>query len=185
MGGRANANAANVSVGETCFDSETPKVGMLLSVYDDRIVIRKREFAFDEDLGADWEFPWPIARGKPYDYEARARGAVAPEFPKSAKLVRTDDGDAITISFPTVRIANAGIRALDYEVTAFAQEEDVERIVDQRRVYSRGIGLAEHRDTVPVTICYSRAKLGVGEVAKIRFEVRPCDAWGHKGRPLS
>lgn len=184
IGGRANTSAESAFAEATRFDSETPKVGQLVSVYDERIVVKKHEFSFDEDLGEDWEFPWPIRRGKPYAYATRAQAAVVPEFPADARIVRHDDGAKITITFPTVRVANAGVRALDYEVTVYAREEDVERIVDQRRVYSRGIALAERHDVAPVTVVYDRNRLGVGESAAIRFEVRPCDAWGHKGSSI-
>ena len=184
MGGRSNAHVERRYPEETIFDCETPKVGQLLSVYDDRIVVQKREFAYDEDLGEDWEFPWPISKGTPYAYDEQSKRSVVPEFPKGTVLRRSDSDEKIVLEFPTVRRENAGARALDYEVVAEGRVEDVRRQIEYRRVYSTGIGLAEVRDRAPVRVVFDRKKLEADGSKDISFSVRPCDAWGHKGKAI-
>ena len=183
INGRSNA-FCDVDPDGTKFDSETPKVGQLMCVYDDRIVLKKHEFTYDEDLGEDWEFPWPISRGKPYEYSARAKRAVVPEFPEGTALKRTETEEKIILEFPTVRVENAGVRALDYEVIASGRIEDFTRQIECRRVYSKEIGLAEHRDREPVRVVFDKKKLEAEGYKDIKFEVRPCDAWGHKGKAI-
>ena len=169
IGGRSNAHVARRYPEETLFDCETPKVGQLLSVYDDRIVVQKREFSYDEDLGDNWEFPWPISRGKPYEY---------------AVLKKTVTDETIVLEFPTVRRENAGVRALDYEVIAEGRIEDFRRQIECRRVYSAGIGLAEIRDRAPIKVVFDKKKLDADGYKDVTFSVRPCDAWGHKGKAI-
>ena len=182
--GRANCSWGDKAAEGTQFDCETPKVGQLMCVYDDRIVIENREFSTDEALTDPREFPWPISRGRPYAYDPRRAAAVPPEFPADAKLVRREDDRRITLTFPTVRRENAGRRAIDYEVTCVGRWTGIERIVEQRRVYSQGLALPESHDRGPVTVVFSREELAKTGAQSFRFEVRPCDSWDKKGRAI-
>ncbi|MBO7619490.1 MAG: metallophosphoesterase, partial [Victivallales bacterium] len=47
--------------------------GMLLSVYDDHINIKRRSFAYDDSLGPDWTLPLPLGEKKPYERAHRAQ----------------------------------------------------------------------------------------------------------------
>ena len=60
--------------------------GMLCRVYDDCIVIQRRDFLSEEDVGADWVFPLPVADSKPFAFAQHAKTIGAPEFPEGAKL---------------------------------------------------------------------------------------------------
>ena len=62
--------------------------------------------------------------------------------------------------------------------------EDFRRQIECRRVYSKEIGLAEHRDREPVKVVFDKEKLESQGYKDITFEARPCDAWGHKGKPI-
>ena len=184
IGVRANAGWGRAAERGTALDVATPKVGQLLRVYDDRIVIENLEFSTGLALTEPREFPWPICRGKPYAYATRRAAAVAPEFPAGAQLERTETDDEISVSFPTVRRENAGVRAVDYEVTCTGSAGYFRQIVDQRRVYSKGLALPEQHDREPVTVVYAKAELAKSGLSDFRFEVRPCDSWDHKGRAL-
>jgi predicted phosphodiesterase len=184
IGGRSNAYAKQIFPEETHFDNRTPKVGELLSVYDDCIVIKKREFSFGDDLGEDWVLPWPLSRGKPYAYETQAARAVAPQFPEGTRLKVTEKEDRIILEFPTVRRENTGVRALDYEVIVEARVEDYRRQVECRRVYSTGFALAERHDRGPVRVVFDKKKFEENRYNDIVYTVRPCDAWGNKGKPI-
>ncbi|MGN0833338.1 MAG: metallophosphoesterase [Kiritimatiellia bacterium] len=184
IGARANASWGRADGKGTALDVATPKVGQLMRVYDDRIVIENREFSTGLALTEPREFPWPIYRGKPYAYATRRAAAVVPEFPADAKLVRIETDDEISVAFPTVRRENAGVRAIDYEVTCTGSAGYFRRIVDQRRVYSQGLALPEQHDRESVTVVYAKAELAKSGLTDFRFEVRPCDSWDQKGRAL-
>ncbi len=184
IGGRANAHAPKPDPDSTQFDSATPKVGLLLTVHDDRVVIKKREFSHDEDLGEDWEFPVPLSRGTPYAYAEQAKRAPVPEFPEGTVLKRVETGDKIILEFPTVRRENAGVRALDYEIVVEGRVEDVHRQIESRRVYSRGFALAEHRDRAPIRAAFDKKAMDALGYKDVAFAVRPCDAWGRKGKAI-
>jgi predicted phosphodiesterase len=64
--------------------TDTGRQGMLVSVYDDAIAIRRREFVTDRSLGGDWVMPLPAAESKPFAYAARAKSALAPSFAPGA-----------------------------------------------------------------------------------------------------
>ena len=183
-GGRANCRRGDEKARGTQFDSETPKVGQFMSVYDDRIVIENMEFSTGSALTEPREFPWPISRGMPYAYDSRRERDVAPEFPADAKTRRTETEDEVAISFPTVRRGNAGHRAIDYEVTLTARTGMFRRVIDQRRVYSAGMALPEAYDRDEVTVVYSKREYPYPFYQEFGFEVRPCDSWDKKGRPL-
>ena len=184
IGARANAAWGRADFKGTALDVATPKVGQFMRVYDDRIVIENREFSTGLPLTEPREFPWPIYCGKPYAYATRRAAAVVPEFPAGAQIARTETDDEITVAFPTVRRENAGVRAIDYEVTCTGSAGYFRRIVDQRRVYSQGMALPEQHDREPVTVVYAKAELAKSGLSDFRFEVRPCDSWDHKGRAL-
>ena len=183
-GGRANCRRGDENARGTQFDNKTPKVGQFMYVYDDRIVLESMEFSTGEALTGPREFPWPISRGKPYAYDTRRERDVAPEFPPDAQITCKESEDEIEISFPTVRNENAGHRAIDYEVTFTARTGMFRRVIDQRRVYSEGMALPEKHDRKPVTVVYSKKDYPYPVYQDYRFEVRPCDSWDKKGKPL-
>jgi len=61
--------------------------GMLWSVYDDCIVVRRREFLSDLDLGPDWVMPLPTAESRPFAFAEHAKKMRTPEFPAGTKPV--------------------------------------------------------------------------------------------------
>ena len=170
------------------------KQGLLMDVYDDRIVLFRRDFVNDCEIAAPWEIPLPFGRGeKPYDPELRRRREVAPQFEEGAKVtVRRrmakdragfEHKDAYDVSFPSVRSSPAHPRAFDYEVTAEAVEADVVRVLKQKRVFSYYGHCPEHLDSHPVACVFSREELS-SKAKRIRFRVRPCGCFGAKGREI-
>jgi hypothetical protein len=96
----------------------------------------------------------------------------------------TEKEDRIILEFPTVRRENTGVRALDYEVIVEARVEDYRRQVECRRVYSTGFALAERHDRGPVRVVFDKKKFEENRYNDIVYTVRPCDAWGNKGKPI-
>ena len=60
--------------------------GMLWSVYDDCITVKRREFLSNLDIGEDWVMPLPAAESRPFAFAERAKHLHAPEFPVNAVL---------------------------------------------------------------------------------------------------
>ena len=60
--------------------------GMLVSVYDDAMVVSRREFVTDCPLGDDWVIPLPSAESKPFAFAARAKRFEAPAFAPGASV---------------------------------------------------------------------------------------------------
>ena len=65
--------------------------GMLWSVYDDCIVVKRRDFFYDLDLDDDWVLPLPTAEARPFAFAERAKKIGAPSFVagQAAKVERT------------------------------------------------------------------------------------------------
>ena len=62
------------------------KQAQLVRVYDDRVVIARRDFVADLPLTDDIVIPLPVAEPKPYAVEPRRARAKPPRFPEGAAL---------------------------------------------------------------------------------------------------
>ena len=98
--------------------------GQFVEVYDDRIVVERREFTYGDSLGPDRVIPWP-PREKPFAFETQAARASAPRFAADAKVVvsepfdgRNRAGRAVRMVKVTFPAAKSGGLAYDYELTA-------------------------------------------------------------------
>ena len=60
--------------------------GMLWSVYDDHIVVKRREFLSNLDIGEEWVMPLPSAEPRPFAFAEHAKKMNAPQFPADAAL---------------------------------------------------------------------------------------------------
>ena len=69
-----------------CFPANDCRQGMLWTVYDDCIVIKRREFLSDTDVGDDWVMPLPAAESRPFAFAERAKSFAAPEFVPNATV---------------------------------------------------------------------------------------------------
>ena len=102
---------------------QTVKQGMVMSVYDDRIVFEKRDFTNDCELDAPWVVPLPASKSHPYAFEAHAASMAVPEFPARAEVAartvvganrKGEKSVQIVLDFPSA--VKGGVRAYDYEV---------------------------------------------------------------------
>ena len=66
-------------------DIKDCRQGMLWSVYDDCITVRRREFLSDLDIGENWVMPLPAAESRPFAFAEHAKRLRVPEFPEGAK----------------------------------------------------------------------------------------------------
>lgn len=179
--------------------------GQLMTVYKDYITLERLDMESEKPLGKNWIIPiWSMsgrkaddasgADGKlpPLSFEARAKKAVAPQFPEGAAVTLTEafgedrykvEQQQITVHFPTVRGDGDTLpHAFDYEVQLEVHDIDTGKAVLTKRVYSPGYFMEASSDA-DETVCV----FGVNEVpAKVeyRFAVRPCECFGRKGEPI-
>ena len=173
--------------------------GMLWSVYDDCMTVRRREFLNDLDLGDDWVLPLPAAEPRPFAFVERARRFAAPEFAADAKLGvvrvkaknrggKSPDGkesipsvekDAFRITIPAPAV-NRAARSYEFEVRA--ERKGAEAKV--KYVMAVGFNHAPaHAKAKSATDCvFAADELAPGEV---RFTVTPLNCYGRRGTSLS
>ncbi len=168
--------------------------GFLVDLYDDRMIVARRDFVHDCEVAEPWVVPLPYATsGKPYAHARRAREEVAPEFPPSAQIkVRRRkaldragvEHEVYDVLIPPVPAGKTTPRAFDYEVTAEIATGDVVRIAKQKHVYSYNGHFPEHLDTKPFGCIFALNELSA-QANRIRFLVRPCGCFGAKGKTLA
>lgn len=171
--------------------------GMLWSVYDDRIVIQRREFLSNMVVGDDWVMP--TGEAKPFAFAEHAKKLDAPEFPAGAKLKLTRikrknrggksrDGkesipsvekDAIRILIPAaIPVKNA--RVWDYKVVA----ETAGAEKKTRFILANGFnhGAAHKRATADSECVFALEDFPAG--ATVKFTVTPLNCFEKPGEPL-
>ena len=166
------------------------KQGMFVSVFDDQLVIERREFLGGEKVGPDWHVPLDGSRA--FAFDVRGAKMVAPEFAADATVTvtramgkdrRGTATDQVTVHFPAAR-PSATSRVYDYEVRAFAYREDVDYPVASKRVLSESFHLPPTREATKGTCVFAANELPE-KGTHVRFFVRPIECYGHKGRAIS
>ena len=172
-----------------CLDEGAGKQGLLLHVYDDRLVLERRTFVTGEKTGPDWTVPLDGSRA--FAFETRAAQMTPPEFPPDAAVAvscgvgKNRKGEAteqVTVSFPPARASRTS-RVYDYEVRACAFCEDADYEVAVRRVLSTSFHLPPSREATAAQRCVFALKDLVGK-GPLRFVVRPTECYGRKGREI-
>ena len=161
--------------------------GMLVSVFEDRLEIERREFTYGESLGDDWIVPIPAKADGPLSYARRASLRSAPEFAKGAKVevVQKEDEKGkkiVEVKFPSAHVVD-GCRANEYEVTATLVEDDFDLVQAQRRVLAADFYLPAFkcgRENVCAFFLDELPKKG-----RYVFSARPIECFGKKGAAIS
>ena len=173
--------------------------GMLWSVYGDCIVVQRREFLSDLDVGDDWVMPLPAAESKPFAFAEHAKKMRAPEFPADAKVkvargkFKTRGGksrngkesiarvekDSLTITVPPV-VADKDARLFKVEFTAETKDGAKETKLVAPLGYNHS--LAHPNVKVSPHCRFALDELGAGAV---RFTVTPINCFGARGKPLT
>ena len=180
------------------FSTGDCRQGMLWSVYDDCIVVKKREFLSDLDLGDDWVLPLPSAESKPFAFVEHAKKFRAPSFPSGAALAvsvvkaknrggKSKDGKASVpvvereafkvIAPAAVSDKSARIYRLEFAMESRDGAKKTKLVVPEGFNHSLG-----HKKSKVSSFClFSCGELGDGEV---RFTVTPFNCFGGRGVPL-
>ena len=155
-------------------DEYEQRQGMLVKVYDDRIVIVRRDFLHDASLGKDWVIPLPLGDAKPFAFETRKAKGVPPAFPKAAKLVleRQEKGWLVTVP-----CANAGkTRAFRYEIATDQKDKDGKPLVFT--TYDAKYNLPRRMSGEPT-------KYLIKTETQPKVTVTPLDCFGNRGKALT
>lgn len=166
--------------------------GLLVDVFDDHLVLRRRSFVDDMPLGPDWRMAIPAKTGGVYDPLRQKAESCGPTFLPSAKLVVEHCTETpkeiagpmlagkpcVWLKIPHPRTADLGSRVYDFEVVL-----KVDGVIKQKRlVLAKGFNLPESRAD-----CLSDCLFGVEELpssGKVTFEVRPRNSFGVAGREI-
>ena len=173
--------------------------GMLWSVYDDCITVKRREFLSDLDLGEDWVMPLPASESRPFAFAEHARRLHAPEFPAGAKPEvlemnaknrggKSKDGKEQIPSEkkPSFKVTVPAVAA-DDKARLFALEftaETPDGKKQTKRVLAEGFNHSlKHKKAKVRQVCYFRKdELGAGDVT---FTVTPMNCFGARGKSLA
>ena len=166
-------------------DCRTSNQALFMTVYSDRIVLARRDVRHDRPMGVDWVVPLPSPDGS-CSAEARKGRASPPAFPEGAvATVSTRIGknrakkemEQVVVTFPPAHSREGRLRALDYEVTATADNFKLVRRVFPTRAY-----WCEEVEKEPSTCVFGKFELPSDK--PVTFTVRPADSFGVLGQPL-
>ena len=164
--------------------------GMLMSVYDDRVVLERREFLTEKPIGPDWVITFDKRR--PYRWETRKAESVAPMFAKGAAVKverkqaknRNNEREMqLQLVFPRpLPAAGDQGRTIEYEATAFLAKDGEEKPIVVRRAFAEKYYCAD--ECIPKTglVCFAESEFPAG--AKVRFAVRAMNDWGKRSAPI-
>jgi len=179
-------------------DKFSEKQGLLVSVYDDGLVLERRDFAHDGKLGDDWIVPLPVGPAAPFRFDVRAAAATPPRFAADARVAIEGPIDGkdrkgrptrqLVVTFPSALMGEGLTRAYDYEVVAEVEECDVRRVAATKRVYSPGYFNRPEREAKTVKCVFALAELGTRKAGylspRVRFRVRAAESFGKMGEAI-
>jgi len=163
-----------------------PRQGMLFSVYDDRLVIERRDFTYDLPV----DEPWVVGfddKAEDWAFAARKERSARPEFAADAvlEIVYGRAGKDAVLRFPQA-FANAKARAYTYAVT-------IEQVNGDEKVYTTTFQVNSPTALVPqgavsripiVQFTVPAKFLPFYDVGNYRVTVTPRNSFGQTGRPL-
>ena len=180
------------------FSTGDCRQGMLWSVYDDCIVVKRREFLSDLDVGDDWVMPLRSAESKPFAFAERAKKFNAPHFAPNARLSvtrqkvksrggKSRDGknviaaaekEAFKITVPAT-VADKDARLYEFEFVA----EGKDGTKATKMVMGEGFNHSTRHPKAqsPSWCAFALDELPKGEV---RFTVTPMNCFHKRGEPL-
>ena len=165
-------------------DTNDGRQGQIVSFFDDRLEIERREFVYGKSLGPNWIVPFAAGR-EDFSFAARAAKRTAPEFAAEAKvevaLQEEKDRKLVRVTFPSARSVD-GCRPYDYEVSAILVADDVDLVQAQRRVFDPAFYLPEDMSVKPAVCDFAADELP--NKGNYRFTVRPVECFGKKGRAI-
>ena len=186
-GARQNAKAINQAVRANVGKPGGNQQGALMSVFDDRIVIERRDFVRDVRLDEAWCFATPT---KASPFSARAAKSGAPAFAPGAavKVTRKEDPALrrdereLTVTLPQA-LAGAA-RPWDYELTVELRHEDVEMFRHAYRLSSPTAALPKTMDAATPSFDVILPGHDFGPAGEYRFTLVALNCYGRRSEPI-
>ncbi len=156
--------------------------GYVVRVYDDMLVISRREFGVGGSLGEDWVMPFEKITPHPFSREGLKKAAGEPQFRAGAKLVieeGREEGKEIKVSIPLAD-GNPKCRVYAYEVEIAGKSGVV-----RKAIYAAGcnLGMGHEPDGGVTTLLVGKSELPKGE--RLSFSVTPLTSVGTRGKSIS
>ena len=168
--------------------AEQVRSGLVVEVYDDRLVLERRDFNRDaERIGPDWTVPLPAVDPKPFEFASRAKASSAPEFLADARvsvtrgLRKRRNGkvtDAFAVTFPTVGLT--GARVHHYDVVATGTDGQTLKV---KHVLAPDWAGSPRQAPATATCAFAAEDLSAG--TEPRFAVRAVNCFGKAGREIT
>ncbi len=167
-------------------DKWEQRQGMLAKVYDDRIVLVRRDFLHDQSLGDDWVIPLPActAGEKAFAFETRAKKSLPPEFAAGARLAVAREKDGWLVTIPCADAAKT--RSFRFEIATGLADGNGRPVVF--RAWDAKYNMPRAMAGAPTKYLVKDDKLPKGADGKPlapTFTVTPLDSFGNRGKPLA
>ena len=183
------------TMGEMSTHDGSNHQGLFCTIHDNAIVIKRWNFSNDSSLGADWVIPFSSfalpPEQKPFAFARRAQTVGIPQFAPNAdvkvlfKQGKDRGGNArqlFTVQFPPAKASGGRPAANDYSVRLEAKQDELERILLEKRVYGRQYVTGAGDDS-PVVCPFSEEEVPKGWL--LRFSVRPLNTFDGAGEAIA
>ena len=155
--------------------------GYVVRVYDDMLVISRREFGAGGSLGEDWVMPFGTANPHPFSKEGLKKAAGEPQFRAGAKMVieeYKEEGKEFKISIPLAD-GNPKCRVYAYEVEIAGKSG-----VLRKAIYAAGcnLGMGHEPGGGVTTLLVGKSELPKGE--RLSVSVTPLTSVGTRGKAI-
>lgn len=169
-------------------DDLTEAQGYVVSVFEDRMEVERRDFEWMEEAAAPWIVPLGGNRAKPYAFAVRKAQVPVPQFAAGTvvdtHVTNADTRNAhwaifMTLEFPAAE-APAGGRVFDYEVRAEFDRGGEPAAV--KRFLSPGF--YKRPEDEPERLSFRFDAMDLPESGRYRFAVYPRNCFGVAGKPI-
>lgn len=164
-------------------DSDTTRNGreaLLVSVYGNRVVVKRREFVKDADLGPDWTIePGSVGGAAPYTYAHEQERLAAPEFPVGATVTAVRTAAGLRLTLPQAVFDAAHARVPFYDLVFKSGSTTLYSCTLQQD------GFFAPFDDVPATTTYTIPKATFDPPEGFTLEIRARDFYGRTSELIS
>ena len=167
-------------------DQYEQRQGMLLKVYDDRLVFVRRDFLHDQSLGDDWVVPLSFGtkEAKQFSFRVRQATSLPPQFAAGAKLAVTREKNGWLVTIPPADAAKT--RSFRFEIETGLKGKDGKPVVfrpwDAKYNMPRALAGAPTKFLVKFDALPKGAD---GQPLEPKVVVTPLDSFGNRGKPLA
>ena len=186
----SSRNHEQEKVASECPFQYIAKQGMLVEVYEDRMVLVRREFRWEGSLGDDWVIPLRFDGSNPASEANRKKKERPPRYPKGAKVKvnsfecanrKGEKVPCFDVIVPQANVEKA-TRPFQYELRIVLEDGTV---FGTRKLLTPGYNMpAETVDCYcPVSIPIAKSQLPQDK--SFRFEVVPMSSLGTRGEALA